>query len=182
MIIAPPVSSGSQVTDNWVGAAPALINNSLVHDALLHCVAIPKTKFLLVDSEEGCQSRIGAAADKLQNDLGIQILVHDDTLKRHIAQFPRTQPPRELIASLGAKTPYAIMYTRYNTLYCIVIQLLTLFQVGLQVFQRHFRCQWYTFILEDHWNHEHMAKYQARTETKYTIACHYFTELVGLLQ
>lgn len=94
-----------------IGAAPALINYNLASGALLHCVKISHTKFLIYDAAPDCVSRVEASHKEL-GDLGVEPIVLSDALKQRVAQNPGTRPSTDCFQDTSKVMPLALMYTR----------------------------------------------------------------------
>lgn len=94
-----------------IGAAPALVNYNLVSDALVHCLGLAGTRFLLYDDAPDCASRIEAADAQLR-DIGVETIRLSDLLKSSIAE---NVPERATVDCFekGLVLPLALMYTRY---------------------------------------------------------------------
>ncbi|KAL2758889.1 hypothetical protein ACRALDRAFT_1075272 [Sodiomyces alcalophilus JCM 7366] len=61
-----------------IGAAPALVNYNLVSDALVHCLGLAGTRFLLYDDAPDCASRIEAADAQLK-EIGVETIRLSDS-------------------------------------------------------------------------------------------------------
>ncbi|ROT35256.1 isopenicillin n-CoA synthetase [Sodiomyces alkalinus F11] len=88
-----------------IGAAPALVNYNLASDALVHCVRLAGTWFLLYDDAQDCVSRMEAADAQLR-EIGVETIRLSGSLKAGIAgnAFPLTVARNYPSASLLPKT------------------------------------------------------------------------------
>jgi acyl-CoA synthetase (AMP-forming)/AMP-acid ligase II len=94
-----------------IGTAPAMINNNLAGEALVHCVKVSNTKILLVDWDEDCIARIEAVKPQLE-ELGIRIIVLDEAMKAHINGLEPIRPPNSMRDKELPNFPMALIYTR----------------------------------------------------------------------
>ena len=94
-----------------------MINFNLSGDALLHCVKISGAKIILVDQNEKCLARINAERDKIQNELGIKIIILSQALKNDIGLKPAQRPDNSYRDAVTGKSPVALFYTRYFLLF-----------------------------------------------------------------
>jgi acyl-CoA synthetase (AMP-forming)/AMP-acid ligase II len=98
---------------SWsIGSAPAWINYNLASDALVHCLKISGAKVLLVDEDQECRARIEAVRGRLEEELGMTILVLDTGLKGEISRSEPKRPDDELRAGVTGKFPVFLFYTR----------------------------------------------------------------------
>ena len=98
---------------SWsIGSAPAWINYNLAGDALVHCLKVSGAKVLVVDEDTDCRARIEAVRERLENDLGIKILVLDNQLKGEISRTEPKRPGNELRAGVKPNFPLFLFYTR----------------------------------------------------------------------
>lgn len=97
-----------------IGAAPALINYNLASGALMHCVKVSGTKFLLYDSAPDCVSRIEGSESELRA-LRIEPLVLDSSFKAKLDQYPTERPSTTCFDDPSAALPLALMYTSGTT-------------------------------------------------------------------
>lgn len=95
-----------------VGAAPAWINYNLAGDALVHCLKIADAKLLVVDEDQGCRDRIEAVRDRLEGELGMTIIVLDNTLKGEILRSEPKRPEDHFRQGAAPKDPAFLFYTR----------------------------------------------------------------------
>ena len=95
-----------------IGCAPALINNNLASESLVHCVKISGAKLIVVDGDVGCQQRVKGTEDKLSGQLGIEIVALSDNLKAQIVATPATRPADALREASSYAMPLALVYTR----------------------------------------------------------------------
>ena len=96
-----------------IGAAPALINHNLTKQALLHCLGIADTKFILVDGADSLIERLDAVRDELSTD-GVRIVRLADA--RGDVNAMRGERPRdELRAGLQPSSPFGLFYTSGTT-------------------------------------------------------------------
>lgn len=98
---------------SWsIGSAPAWINYNLAGDALVHCLKVSGAKVLLVDEDQECRDRIEAVREKLENELGMTVLVLDTALKGEISRLEPARPEDELRVGMKGKFPLFLFYTR----------------------------------------------------------------------
>nr|Q8J0E9.1 RecName: Full=Isopenicillin N epimerase component 1; Short=IPN epimerase component 1; AltName: Full=Isopenicillin N epimerase acyl-CoA synthase component [Hapsidospora chrysogena]CAD45625.1 isopenicillin N-CoA synthetase [Hapsidospora chrysogena] len=57
-----------------IGAAPALINYNLGSDALVHCVRLSRSRFLIYDDASDCSSRIHEVGERLR-DINVEAIM-----------------------------------------------------------------------------------------------------------
>ena len=95
-----------------IGSAPAPINYNLSGDGLIHCLKISGTKIVLVDWDPDLQTRITEVRQRIEVDLGMQIVFltpdHEE-----IKDFEAQRPEGRLTASVGLDFPVFLQYTRY---------------------------------------------------------------------
>ncbi|GAO16042.1 uncharacterized protein UV8b_02311 [Ustilaginoidea virens] len=97
-----------------IGAAPALINYNLASGALMHCVKLSRTKFLLYDSAPDCASRIQASDTELRG-LGVEPIILNDVFRNGLAKYPRNRPSTTCFDDPKLALPLALMYTSGTT-------------------------------------------------------------------
>ncbi|KAI0872426.1 fatty acid transporter [Hypoxylon argillaceum] len=96
-----------------IGAAPALINHNLTKQALLHCLGIAGTKFVLSDGPDELLSRLDAVSGELAAE-GVKVVKLAD-IRAQVAASPATRPPDELRAGLTPASPFGLFYTSGTT-------------------------------------------------------------------
>lgn len=98
---------------SWaIGSGPALINYNLAGDALVHCLEVSKTKVIFVDEDSECRRRIEEVRDRLEGQLGMQIVVLDQAQKGDISRLEPKRPGDELRVGAKGKFPLFLLYTR----------------------------------------------------------------------
>jgi acyl-CoA synthetase (AMP-forming)/AMP-acid ligase II len=95
-----------------IGAAPAMINYNLGRDALLHCVRLAGTKFLIYDAAQDCADRISDVEAQLK-DLGVDAIMLSEAFKERIGTYPPERPLVACFDQTSVVLPFALMYTRY---------------------------------------------------------------------
>lgn len=95
-----------------IGCSPAMINFHLSGESLIHCVKLTGSKMILVDWDEGCRIRIEESRPELEK-IGINIVVLDDAVKRHIGILQPTRPPDSCRSGLRIQDPGFLLFTRY---------------------------------------------------------------------
>lgn len=96
-----------------IGCAPAFINFNLNGEALLHCLRVAGASVLLVDEESGCQARIQEVGDRIRGQLGIDVRLLTEELKRDISSFSAEVPRHEYRAGVNGEFPMCLFYTRH---------------------------------------------------------------------
>ena len=99
-----------------IGCAPALINYNLAGEALLHCLRVSGASVLLTDEEHGCQARIREVGDSIRGELGLDVRVLTQQLKREIRSLKAEVPGHEYRAGVKGDFPMCLFYTRYVTI------------------------------------------------------------------
>lgn len=97
-----------------IGAGPALINYNLEGKALMHCLAVCKTKLLIVDRDEGCQGRVEGSRAEIQAT-GTTIVTLDASLLETVGKMPTSVPGDEWRKGVRPEFPYALIYTSGTT-------------------------------------------------------------------
>jgi acyl-CoA synthetase (AMP-forming)/AMP-acid ligase II len=98
---------------SWsIGSSPAWINYNLAGDSLFHCLKISGAKVLLVDEDQECRQRIEDIRQKLEEELGMTILILDSNLKGEISRSEPKRPEDSLRAGAKGKFPLFLFYTR----------------------------------------------------------------------
>ena len=99
---------------SWaVGSAPVLINYKLGGDALMHCLKISGAKLLVVDEDKGCRERIEQVRGRIERELGMKIVILDQTLKGEICRMEPKRPERKYREGVKGTFPMCIFYTRF---------------------------------------------------------------------
>ena len=93
-----------------IGASPAMINVNLAAESLEHCVRISGAKLLVVDQDQGCQDRINGSRERLERDVGVQVVTLDSALKRKIADSDSSRPPDSLRDIANSPKAIAVLY------------------------------------------------------------------------
>lgn len=69
---------------------------------------------MLADSENGCQARIQEVGDRIgRRELGIDVRVLTEELKREISSFKAEVPGHEHRAGVKGDFPMCLFYTRH---------------------------------------------------------------------
>ncbi|ETN39988.1 uncharacterized protein HMPREF1541_04263 [Cyphellophora europaea CBS 101466] len=97
-----------------IGAAPAFLNYNLEGKALLHCLQVCETKLIIVDDDEGCQSRIQGSRSAIEAK-GTRIAVLDDALKAEVSARPAVCPENKYRDGTAGSFPYCLIYTSGTT-------------------------------------------------------------------
>ena len=106
---------------SWsIGSAPAWINYNLAGDSLFHCFKVSGAKVLLVDEDQGCRQRIEDIRQRLEEELGMRILVLTNDVKGEISRSEPKRPGDELRAGAKGKFPLFLFYTRSVKLYTLL--------------------------------------------------------------
>ncbi|GAB7363210.1 hypothetical protein MBLNU230_g3492t1 [Neophaeotheca triangularis] len=101
---------------SWsVGSAPALINYNLAGDSLVHCLRLSGSKVLFVDEDAGCRERIEEVRERLENELGIRIVVLDKERRDAIAALEPTRPDDAYRKVVPGDFPMSLIYTSGST-------------------------------------------------------------------
>lgn len=101
---------------SWsIGSAPAWINYNLAGDSLFHCLKVSGAKVILVDEDQECRQRIEDIRQKLEEELGMTILILDNNLKGEISRSEPKRPEDSLRVGAKGKFPLFIFYTRLVT-------------------------------------------------------------------
>ena len=95
-----------------IGTAPALINYNLAGDALIHCLKIGGSRVVLVDEDAECRSRIEEVRSRIENELGMTIVVLDRQTKDSLGKTEARRPEDRLRAGVTLASPVMLMYTR----------------------------------------------------------------------
>lgn len=96
-----------------IGSAPAWINYNLAGDALVHCLKVAGSKFLLVDEDKECRERIEAVRERLEGELGMTVIILNQERKGEISRTEPKRPSDELRANAKGKFPLFLFYTRF---------------------------------------------------------------------
>ena len=101
---------------SWaIGTAPAMINYNLGGDGLVHCLKVAGSKVLIVDSAADCVERIEAQRHRIENELGMKIIILDDATKATIDAYPPTRPGNEFRDHVNGDFPIFLFYTSGTT-------------------------------------------------------------------
>ncbi len=101
---------------SWsVGSGPALINYNLGGDGLVHCLKVAQSKVLVVDEDVACQARIEEQRNRIENELGMKIIILDAAVKTSIAMMQPTRPSDDYRAGVTGSFPIFIFYTSGTT-------------------------------------------------------------------
>lgn len=101
---------------SWaIGTAPALINYNLGGDSLVHCLKVAESKVLIVDSDPECVERIEAQRERIENELGMRIIILDEATKATINAYEPTRPGNEFRENVHGEFPIFLFYTSGTT-------------------------------------------------------------------
>ena len=101
------------VLGTWaIGTAPAMINYNLTGDALVHCLKISGSRILLVDEDSECRKRVEETRERIERELGIQIIILDQNTKAEIAALEPTRPENKYREAITGDSPMFLIYTR----------------------------------------------------------------------
>ena len=101
---------------SWsVASAPAMINHNLGGDALVHCLRLAEGKVLLVDEDEACRARVEEVRKRIEEELGMKIVILDAAKKAEISQLPAERPPDSLRELSDGEYPIFLLYTSGTT-------------------------------------------------------------------
>lgn len=98
-----------------IGCAPATINYNLTGDSLIHCLKVPKVKFVVADDDAECRDRIEAVRSSLENELGISILSLSEVMKKATEGFPTNTPDESYRLNVKESFPFILIYTSGTT-------------------------------------------------------------------
>ncbi|THV98152.1 acetyl-CoA synthetase-like protein [Aureobasidium pullulans] len=98
-----------------LGTAPAMINYNLSGDALLHCLKISSSKVLVVDEDAGCRQRVEDVRDRIEQELGMQIIILDSSTKATIAAISPKPVDARYREHVDGETPVCLIYTSGTT-------------------------------------------------------------------
>ena len=88
-----------------------MINFNLAGDALVHCLKVSGAKVVLVDEEDKVRSRVEGERRRIE-ELGMQIIVLSNDLKKSIAGKTAQRPDDSYRQGLKGSFPAALFYTR----------------------------------------------------------------------
>ncbi|RMZ15752.1 hypothetical protein D0862_01528 [Hortaea werneckii] len=101
---------------SWsIGCAPAMINYNLAGDGLVHCLKVAGSKVLLVDEDVGCRERIEGVRSRIEDELGMRIVIVDSETRRAISARAPTRPLDSLRETVAPASPMFIFYTSGTT-------------------------------------------------------------------
>ncbi|TKA27551.1 hypothetical protein B0A50_04381 [Salinomyces thailandicus] len=101
---------------SWgIGCAPAMINYNLSGEGLLHSLKVAGSRVLLVDEETGCRERIEVVRSRIENELGMRIVIVDADIKRSFNAGPATRPDNSLRDLVTPPSPMFLFYTSGTT-------------------------------------------------------------------
>ncbi|KAF2237747.1 acetyl-CoA synthetase-like protein, partial [Viridothelium virens] len=101
---------------SWaVGSAPAMVNYNLSGDALVHCLRLANAKVLLVDEDEACRARVEEERHRIEEQLGMKIVILDMAKKEEVSSTPAVRPPDTLRELLDGEFPIFLLYTSGTT-------------------------------------------------------------------
>jgi len=98
-----------------IGAAPAMINYNLAGKALIHCLKVAGSKFLLADSDPALVARIEEARKEINRELGSPIYILDEKTKEDIAASKSERPGDVFREVVQPNWPMCIFYTSGTT-------------------------------------------------------------------
>lgn len=89
-----------------------MVNYNLTGDALLHCLKISGSKLLVVDEDSGCRQRIEQCRDRIERELGMQIVTLDQRTRAAISALPPKRPDDHYRKNVTGESPTCLFYTR----------------------------------------------------------------------
>ena len=95
-----------------IGTAPALINYNLTGDALIHCLKIGGSRVVLVDEDADCRERIEESRSRIENELGMTIIILDAETKKMLTTSESRRPEQKYREKVTLESPVMLMYTR----------------------------------------------------------------------
>lgn len=98
-----------------LGTAPAMINYNLTGDALVHCLKISNSKVLVVDEDDGCRQRVEDCRVRIEQEMGIQIIILESSTKASIAAISPKRPESHYRDHVNGETPVLGIYTSGTT-------------------------------------------------------------------
>lgn len=96
-----------------MGSAPAYINYNLAGDALVHCLKVSGAKLVMVDAEDTCRARIEESRDRIESELGMKVIILDETARINMAATPPERPDDTYRVDITPDSPMALYYTRF---------------------------------------------------------------------
>lgn len=101
---------------SWgIGCAPAMINYNLGGDGLIHCLKVAGSKVLLVDEDAGCRERVEAVRERIENEVGMRIVIVDAETKAAISARPPVRAEDSVREVVTPPSPIFIFYTSGTT-------------------------------------------------------------------
>jgi acyl-coenzyme A synthetase/AMP-(fatty) acid ligase len=95
-----------------IGAAPANINYNLSGDGLLHCLKISHAKFLLVDGDTDCVSRVEEVKSQIQEELGMSVVILNEGKQQDILRLDPISVDGRLASAATLDSTLFLQYTR----------------------------------------------------------------------
>lgn len=95
-----------------LGCAPGYINFNLAGDALIHCLKLCRSKVLLVDEDVEVKNRIEESRGRIENELGMTIVILDEAKKAEIRKLAPTRPDDSFRDNLDPHGPICYWFTR----------------------------------------------------------------------
>lgn len=101
---------------SWaIGSAPAWINYNLGGEGLVHCLKVSQSRVVLVDEDAACRQRIEEQRSRIENELGMKIIILDAATKALINGLQPTRPGNEYRDGVTGVFPIFIFYTSGTT-------------------------------------------------------------------
>lgn len=89
-----------------------MINYNLSGGALIHCLKVAGSKFILVDDDPELQARIDGVRQEIGGTLGSTVCVLDEATKKDIRSRKAERPGDEYRRGVQGNWPMCIFYTR----------------------------------------------------------------------
>lgn len=98
-----------------IGCAPAQINYNLNGDGLVHCLKVSGSTVLLVDEDDECRERIEAVRHRIENELGMRIIILDAPTRAAIDGYSPDRPADDYRRTVTETSPIFLFYTSGTT-------------------------------------------------------------------
>ena len=79
---------------------------------MVHCVKVSGTTIILVDEDAKCMSRINAERARIEDELGMKIIVLSSSVKAEISSRSVERPDDSYRDGVTGESPAALLYTR----------------------------------------------------------------------
>ena len=91
-----------------------MINWNLGGDSLIHCLKISKARVLLIDEDEKCAERVMMEANRIREDLQMEIVELSTDRKKLITAKDCPRLSDDYRRDVRADSPSVLLYTRYE--------------------------------------------------------------------